>query len=61
MSLFENVREILKERSIPVIEFEKNIGLQRGGFYKWKDHDPGVSFVKRASEYLVLPVDELIM
>lgn len=60
MSLFENVKKILDERNISVVKFEENIGLQRGGFYKWKNHDPGVSYVKRASEYLKMPVDDLI-
>lgn len=60
MSLFENVKKILEEKNISVIEFEKNIGLQRGGFYKWKDHDPSVTSVKKASDYLEVPIDQIV-
>ena len=60
MSLFQNVKKILEERNIPVVEFEKGIELQKGGFYKWKDHDPGISSVKKASDYLNVPIDKLV-
>ena len=59
MALFENVQQALNKKGIPVVEFEKQIGLQRGGFYKWKNHDPGVSYVKKASEFLKMPMDDL--
>ena len=60
MPLFQNVKDILDKRKISVIEFEKNIGLQRGGFYKWKNHDPGISYVKKASDFLNVPIDEIV-
>jgi len=60
VSLFHNVKKILAERNIPVIEFENSIGLQRGGFYKWKDHDPGISWVKKASVFLQVPIDDIV-
>lgn len=36
------------------------IVLQRGGFYKWKNHDPGISYVKKASDFLNVPIDEIV-
>ena len=31
----------------------------RGGFYKWENHEPGISKVKAAAEYLGVSVDSL--
>lgn len=58
--LFENVKKILAEKGISVVKFEDAIGLQRGGFYKWKNHSPSVEIVKKASKFLKEPIDKLM-
>ena len=60
MTIFENIKRLLDEKGISVIEFENNIGLQRGGFYKWQNHEPGISKVKAAAEYLNVSIDSLM-
>lgn len=60
MAVFNNIRKILVEENIPVSEFERSIGIPRGGFYKWENHEPGISKVKAAAEYLGVSVDSLI-
>ena len=60
MAVFNNVRKILKEKGISITEFERGAGLQRGGFYKWEFHEPGISKVKAAAEYLGVSIDSLI-
>ena len=59
MAVFNNIRKILAEKSISVSEFERSISLPRGGFYKWENHEPGISKVKAAAEYLGVSVDSL--
>lgn len=60
MTIFENIKRLLDEKGISVIEFENKIGLQRGGFYKWQNHEPGISKVKAAAEYLNVSIDSLM-
>lgn len=58
--IFENVKRILEEKEISVVDFEEAVELKRGGFYKWKSHDPGVSKVKAAADFLHVSIDELM-
>lgn len=58
--LFDNVKKILEERKISVVDFESAIKVQRGTFYKWKDHSPSISKVKEAAEFLNVTIDELM-
>lgn len=58
--LFDNVKKILEERKIAIVDFETAIRVQRGTFYKWKDHSPSIAKVKEAADFLGVTVDELI-
>lgn len=60
MTIFNNIKRLLEEKGISVMEFENSIGLQRGGFYKWKQHEPGISKVKAAAEYLNVSIESLM-
>lgn len=60
MTLFNNIKSLLDEKGIPVVEFERKIGLQRGGFYKWYNHEPAASKVKAAADYLGVSVETLM-
>lgn len=60
MAIYENVRNILRERGISVATFEEGIGLQRGGFYKWNNHAPSIVKAKDAADYLNVSIDELM-
>lgn len=58
--LFDNVKKILEEKKISVVDFESAIKVQRGTFYKWKDHSPSIAKVKEAAEFLDVTLDELM-
>lgn len=58
--IFENVKRILEEKGIQVVDFENAMGMSRGGFYKWRNHSPSVQTVKKASEILEVPVSEIL-
>lgn len=58
--LFDNVKKILEEKKISVVDFEAAIKVQRGTFYKWKDHSPSIAKVKEAAEFLGVTLDELM-
>lgn len=60
MSVFINVRKALEEKGISVTEFETKINLQRGGFYKWKNHEPSAFKVKAAAEFLGVSMESLM-
>lgn len=60
MTIFNNIKNLLDEKGIPVMEFENKIGLQRGGFYKWKHHEPGISKIKAAADYLDVSIESLL-
>lgn len=60
MSVFNNVRKALEEKGISVTEFENKINLQRGGFYKWKNHEPSVFKVKAAADFLGVSMESLM-
>lgn len=60
MGVYENVKDILDSRGIKVASFEKDLGLAKGGFYKWKDHSPSIKTIKKTSEYLKVPIAKLV-
>ena len=59
MAIFNNVRKVLAEKGISVSEFERGIGIQLGGFYKWENHEPSIYKVKAAADYLGVSIDSL--
>lgn len=60
MGVFENVRNILKEKNIQIRTFEDGLELSRGGFYRWKDHAPSIEKVKKAAEFLNVDINEIV-
>ncbi len=60
MGIFENVQEILKDRNISVRTFENELGLSKGGFYRWKHHIPSVEKVRQAADYLKVDINEIV-
>ena len=60
MDIFENTKSVLTEKKISVADFERELGLAKGSFYKWKDHVPSMITVKKAAEFLNVPIAELV-
>ena len=60
MDIFENTKAVLTEKKITVADFERELELSKGSFYKWKDHAPSMVTVKKAAEFLNVPITELV-
>lgn len=56
----DNIKNLLKERNKTVREFEEEVGISRGSFYKWDKHDPSYKTLQKAADVLEVSIEKLI-
>lgn len=60
MTIYENIKRICKQNSIPIGVLEKDLKIANGYISKWDAHSPSIETVKAIADYLNVTVDELI-
>ena len=58
--LYNNVRNLCKEKGVSVFQMEKDLELPRSSICKWNDNEPGIRKVQKVAEYLGVSIDELL-
>lgn len=58
--LYNNIKIICKERSIPISRMESDLGFPRSSICKWNENEPSVLKVKKVSDYLGVSIERLL-
>ena len=58
--IYDNIKRLCDERGITIQALEIRAGLGNGVIGKWREHDPGVFYLKKAADALGVTVDELL-
>lgn len=58
--LFDNIKEICKEKGISVWKLEKTLGFSNRSISKWNECDPGIRKVQKVADYLGVPIEKLL-
>ena len=58
--LSTKIKNIAKEKRLPVYRIEKACNIASGSISKWNDIEPSITKVKKVADYLGVTVDELI-
>lgn len=58
--LYDNVKNLSKEKGISIMQLEKDCGFPRSSVCKWNENEPGIWKVKKVAEYLNVPINKLL-
>lgn len=58
--MYENIKEICKDKKIPMSKVEKDLGFGKGYISKLATSSPSVSNATKIAEYLNVPLEKLI-
>lgn len=58
--LYDNVKTLCKERGITISKLEEELDFPRSYLCKWNENEPGVRKVKKAADYLGVPIEKLL-
>ena len=58
--IYEKVLALCEERKIKVARLEKEVGLGNGTVRGWKNSIPGVTTLKKVSDYFGVGIEELL-
>ena len=58
--LLKNIREISKEKRIPLYVIEERAGIAKGSISKWNDVVPSIEKVSKVAEVLRVSVNTLL-
>lgn len=54
------IKEIAKEKRIPLYILEEKAGIARGSLSKWNENEPGIHKVQKIAECLGVSIEEMI-
>ncbi len=60
MPIYSNIKEACKKKGISVMKLETELGFARSSIYKWDKHQPSIGKIKKVSDYLDMPMEELL-
>lgn len=60
MGLYENIKNVAKEKGISINKLEKELGFARSSISKYNSNDPGISKVMQISDFLGVSIDYLV-
>ncbi len=58
--LYDNIKKIAEEKSIPIYKIESDCGYESGAMCKWNKSSPNAKRLKIVADYLGTTVDELL-
>ena len=58
--IYEKVMALCEERKIRVARLEKEVGLGNGTVRGWKKSTPGVTTLKKVSDYFGVKIEDLL-
>ena len=60
MTFLEHIKHLCKEKGVTVSKMEKEIGISKGGVYKWNTSSPSQQVLIKLSNYFGVSVDSLV-
>lgn len=60
MSIYENIKEIAKQKKISINQLEKECEFSAGSICKWNSTSPSVAKVKKVADHLKVNINKLI-
>lgn len=60
MAIYERVKEVARQRGMPLYKLEEAAGIAQGSISKWKEVSPSIEKVATVAKLLEVTVDELI-
>lgn len=58
--LYSNIKEISRNKKIPIMKIEEECGFSSGSVCKWNEVSPSVDKVKKVADYLGCEIEDLI-
>lgn len=60
VSIVANIKKIASEKNLTIKQIGKGSGVGENAIYRWDKQNPNLSSLKKVSNYLDIPIDELL-
>lgn len=60
VSIVANIKKIASEKNLTIKQIGKESGVGENAIYRWDKQNPNLSSLKKVSNYLDIPIDELL-
>lgn len=58
--LYDKIKEIAKEKEVPIYKIEEECGFSQGSMCKWNEVSPSWDKVQKVADVLDIPISSLI-
>lgn len=58
--IYDNVKSLCDEQGLTIMALEQKAGLSNGAVGRWRTHNPGAIYLKKAADALGVSVDKLL-
>lgn len=59
--LYDNIKMLCAKKGVSVSSVEKELKFSNGSICKWNESEPGIHKVQKVSDYLGVPIMELLV
>ncbi|HAQ8564745.1 XRE family transcriptional regulator [Stenotrophomonas maltophilia] len=60
VSIVANIKSIAKEKELTIKQIGKDSGVGANAIYRWDKQNPNLASLKKVSNYLNVPIEELL-